>query len=148
MEEEPEPETKEPFYECSKEQCSSPIEIIFLDKENIEFRCFNKKNNHNSKMAIEEFIYKMKIHHIEKNDEKCMINEHYKENEIYCLECNIHLCELCLKSREHLSHHKINIKEILPKENEIKMIDNIIKDIENKNKYKDLKNLYEIIYNT
>ena len=43
MEEEPEPETKEPFYECSKEQCSSPIEIIFLDKENIKFRCFNKK---------------------------------------------------------------------------------------------------------
>ena len=45
MEEDPEPETKQPFYECSEKQCSSPIGIIFLDKENFEFRCFNKKSS-------------------------------------------------------------------------------------------------------
>ena len=144
--EEEEIETPDPFYNCS--ECSSLIEIINLDDKIIEYKCFNKKNNHILKMTIEEYINKMKIHHIEKNDDKCMINGHYKENESYCLECNIHLCELCLKSRDHLSHNKINIKEILPKDNELKLIDNIIKDIENNNKYNNIKNLYEIIYNT
>ena len=86
----------------------------------------------------------MKIQYKEINNEKCMINKHNKINEYYCLECNIHLCEICLKSRKHLIHNKINIKEILPNEKELNIINNIIKDIKNK----DLKNLYEIIYNS
>ena len=28
------------YYNCS--ECSSPIEIIFIDEENIEFKCINK----------------------------------------------------------------------------------------------------------
>ena len=98
-------ESLEPFYNCS--ECSSPIEIIFLDNKNIEFRCFNKNNPHKIKIPIEKYIDKIKIHHIEKNNEKCMINDHYKNYECYCLECNIHLCEICLKSREHLLHDKV-----------------------------------------
>jgi len=90
MEEEGEIETLDPFYNCS--ECSSPIEIIYLDNIIIEFQCFNKKKSHKMKMTIEEYIDKMKIHHIESNNEKCMINGHYKEYENYCLECNIHLC--------------------------------------------------------
>ena len=43
MENQSEEETKVPFYECSEKQCSSPIEIISIEQENIEFRCFNKK---------------------------------------------------------------------------------------------------------
>ena len=146
MEEEQEIESLEPFYNCS--ECSSPIEIISLDNKNIKFKCYNKKNSHEINMPINEYINKMKINHIEENNEKCMINGHYKNYECYCLECNSHLCEICLKSREHLSHYKINIKEVMPRTNELDMIDYIIKDIENKQEYKYLKNLYEIIYNT
>ena len=137
-----EPETQDYFYNCS--ECSSLIEIIYLDDINIEFKCFNKNNPHKIKISIKEYINKMKIQYKEINDEICKINKHNKKNEIYFLECNMHLCEICLKSREHLLHNKINIKEILPKENELNIINNIIKDIKNE----DLKNLYEIIYNT
>ena len=99
-------------------------------------------------MPINEYLNKMKINHIGANNEKCMINGHNKNFECYCLECNSHLCEICLKSREHLSHYKIIIREVMPSTNELNMIDNILKDIENKKEYKNLKNLYEIIYNT
>ena len=108
-------ESLDPFYNCS--ECSSPIEIIFLDNETIEFKCFNKKNSHKTKIPIEDYISKMKMHHIEVNDKKCLIEGHYKENLSYCLECNIHLCEICLESRVHLLHNKINIKEVLPRKN-------------------------------
>ena len=132
MEEEQEIETLEPFYNCS--ECSSPIEIISLDNINIKFKCYNKKNSHEIKMTINEYLNKMKINHIGANNEKCMINGHNKNFECYCLECNSHLCEICLKSREHLSHYKIIIKEVMPSTNELNMIDNIIKYIENKKK--------------
>ena len=140
-----EPETQDYFYNCS--ECSSLIEIIYLDDINIEFKCFNKNNPHKIKISIKEYINAMKIKYREINNEKCMINKHNKMNECYCLECNIQLCDICLKSREHLLHNKINIKEILPRENELNIINNIIKDIKDI-KNQDLKNLYEIIYNS
>ena len=112
-----ESETQEYFYNCS--ECPSPIEILYLDEANIEFKCFNKNNSHKIKLSIKEYINKMKIQYKEINNEKCIINKHNKINECYCLECNIHLCEICLKSREHLYHNKINIKEIIPRENEL-----------------------------
>ena len=59
MEEEQEIETLEPFYNCS--ECSSPIEIISLDNINIKFKCYNKKNSHEIKMTINEYLNKMKI---------------------------------------------------------------------------------------
>ena len=34
-------ETPDPYYNCS--ECSSPIEIIYIDNKIIEFKCFNKK---------------------------------------------------------------------------------------------------------
>ena len=83
-------------------------------------------------MPIEEYINKMKINNFEMNNEKCMIKEHYKNYECYCLECNSHLCEKCLKSRQHLLHDKISIKEVIPTTNELNRIENIIKEIENK----------------
>ena len=141
-EKERESETIEPYYNCS--ECSSPIEIIFFDDLNICFNCFNKNNPHKIILPIKEYINKMKIQYKVTNKEKCMINKHNKMNECYCLECNMHLCEICLKSREHLFHKKINIKEIIPKENELNNIDKIILDTKNQ----DLKNLYEIIFNT
>ena len=148
MENQSEEETMVPFYECSEKQCSSPIEIIFLDKENIEFRCFNKKSNHEIKMKIEEYIDVMKRHFNSDNKGICLYKNHYKKNKSYCLDCNKHLCKICLESREHISHHKIDIKEVLPTKEEIELIDNIIKDIQDKKEYNNLKDLYEIIYNT
>ena len=142
MASEQEIESNEPFYNCSK--CSSPIKIIFLDEENIKFKCFNKTNPHYLMLSIKEYINEMEKQYQEENNEKCMLSKHKHINECYCLECNMHLCEICLKSKEHLFHNKINIKEILPSENEIKLINNIIKDIKNQ----DLKKIYEIIFNT
>ena len=139
-------QTLDPFYNCS--ECSSLIEIIYIDNKEIEFKCFNPKGSHKKRMPIEDYINKMKIHNIQKNDEKCMIKEHYKNYESYCLECNKHLCEKCLKSREHLLHNTINIKEFLPKINELNLLDTIIQYLENKKEFKLLSNLYEIIYNT
>ena len=42
-------------YSCS--ECSSIIEIINIDDENIEFKC---NNNHNIKMNIKEYLNKIK----------------------------------------------------------------------------------------
>ena len=137
-------ETNEPFYQCSESKCYSPIEIIFLDKENIGFKCFNPKGSHQIKMKIKDYLDMIKMNASNNNHENC--KNHCKEIESYCLECNIHLCKFCLQSREHLSHNKINIKEILPTDNEIKLIEEIIKVIEDKKEFKDLKNLYDIIY--
>ena len=81
MEDRLEIETNVPFYNCSK--CSSPIEIINFDTENIEFNCFNKKGEHERKIPIKEYIEKMKIHNIEMNKEKCMINRHNQKYESF-----------------------------------------------------------------
>ena len=132
------------FYRCSEKDCYSPIEIISLDKENIEFKCFNPKGSHQIKMKLEDYLVIIKMNAYNNNYEKCKI--HYKEIESYCLDCNKHLCENGFKSREHLSHNKINIKEILPTENEIKLIEKIMIVIEDKEEFQDLKNLYDIIY--
>ena len=137
-------ETKENFYKCTKKDCYSPIEIIFLDKEKIGFKCFNPKGSHQIKMKIKDYLDIIKMNASNNNHENC--KKHCKEIESYCLECNIHLCKFCLQSREHLSHNKIIIKEIIPSENEIKLIENIIKVIEDKKEFKDLKNLYDITY--
>ena len=143
MEDNPEIESLDPFYNCS--ECSSQIEILYIDNDNIEFICFNKTNPHKRKMLISEYINKMKMHYIDTNNEKCM--KHNKEYVSYCLECNIHLCDMCLISREHLIHDKIYLKEILPNKKELSITLNIIDEYENKKELIYLKNLYEIIYN-
>ena len=43
-------------YGCS--ECSSVIEIINIDDENIEFKC---NNNHNIKMNIKEYLNKKNV---------------------------------------------------------------------------------------
>ena len=132
------------FYRCSEKDCYSPIEIISLDKENIEFKCFNPKGSHQIKMKLEDYLVIIKMNAYNNNYEKCKI--HYKEIESYCIDCNKHLCKVGFESREHLSHNKINITEIKPTENEIKLIEKIMIAIEDKEEFQDLKNLYDIIY--
>ena len=143
MEQNPEIESLDPIYNCS--ECSSPIEILYIDNDNIEFICFDEKNPHKRKMSINEYIDKMKIHYIYKNNGKCM--KHNKEYISYCLECNRHLCDMCLISREHLIHDKVYLKEIIPNKKELGIILNIIDEYENKKELIYLKKLYEIIYN-
>ena len=82
-----------------------------------------------------KYINKMKKHNIDKDYEKCFKKEHYKKYESYCFDCGMHLCEECLKPREHFSHYKINLKEILPKKKELKILDNIINECENKKEF-------------
>ena len=139
-------ETKQPFCHCT--ECSSPIEILFIDNNNIEFQCCNKKGNHKIKMLIEDYINKMKNQNFDIMKDKCFNNNHYKTFESFCFECKMNLCEECLKSREHLNHDKISIKEILPKNNELKLVEKIIKDCELKDELNNLKNLIEMMYDT
>ena len=135
------------YYNCT--ECSSPIEILsFNQKENnIEFKCTNK--NHKKIMPIKEYINKMKkFNNKSINIDKCLTHND-KIYESYCLDCNQHLCQECLKSRKHLNHLKNNILEIKPNKTELNKIENNIKSYEKmieqlekekKNKSKDLNN--------
>ena len=94
------------YYNCS--ECSSPIEIIFIDEENIEFKCIS---NHHQKMKIGEYLNKMKKYNSQLiNGQIC--EKHNKLYSSYCFECNIHLCQECLTSFEHTYHYKVNIIEL------------------------------------
>ena len=126
-------------YNCT--ECESHIEIISINEnENtIEFQCI--KNNHKKKIKIKDYLSKIK-HHNNKNanDDKC--SEHNNLiYQAYCLECKKHLCNECLKLRNHINHTKNN--------NEIKKIekDNLKKSEkirEELNKYKNkLNNIKE-----
>ena len=108
------------LYNCS--ECSSNIEIISLDENNIEFICNNK---HNIKIEIKEYLNKMKQYNkIKLNDDKCDV--HKKEYLSYCFDCNNHLCKDCLKTGNHKYHYKINIIEILPEDEILDKIRSLI----------------------
>ena len=122
MNDAPPSDPKNCLYNCS--ECSSNIEIISLDENNIEFICNNK---HNIKIEIKEYLNKMKQYNkIKLNDDKCDV--HKKEYLSYCFDCNNHLCKDCLKTGNHKYHYKINIIEILPED---EILDKIIKDEDN-----------------
>ena len=113
----------EMYYNCS--ECASPIEILSINENEstIEFKCIN--NNHKIKMAIKEYINKMKAFS-EKNINDNICNIHNKINKCYCLDCKKHICEECLKSRMHINHNKKILLEFQQNENELKEImDNI-----------------------
>ena len=135
---------KEIYYNCM--ECSSPIEIMSIKDNHIEYKCIN--NDHKRKILIKEYIEKMKKYN-NKNNNNDECNIHNNKYECYCIECNKHLCKECLKLREHIGHNKINIIEIKPNENEINIFKNIIKYYDNKineleiekyNKTKDVNN--------
>ena len=122
MNDAPPSELKNCLYNCS--ECSSNIEIISLDENNIEFTC-NKK--HNIKIEIKEYLNKMKqYNNIELNGDKC--DKHKKEYLSYCFDCNKHLCKDCLKKGDHKCHFKINIIEILPENDTLDKIRTLIQN--------------------
>ena len=131
-------EPKTIYYNCL--ECQSPIEIVKLDEEFVEFKCIN---NHNIKMTIKEYLDKLKEYKDKKisNDDiilnNCKCNKHKEEDYLsYCFECNMHLCKKCLKTGEHGYHYKINIIEVIPKYKILTKIENLIKN--NDKKMKDL----------
>ena len=117
-------------YNCS--DCSSLIEIIYIDENKIEFKC---TNNHKIKIDIKEYLNKMKIFNKGKLNDK-MCNKHNKEYLVYCFDCNTHLCKEYLKLGEHRYHYKINIIEIIPDNEALNKITDLIKT--NKFEYKKL----------
>ena len=126
------------LYYCHCTECLYPIEILSLQNNNIKFRCSNMKNNHGKEMSLKDYIDKVKLKPLCEINEKCLI--HGQLYKYFCFDCNIHLCEKCLESRDHYNHIKYNLdKEISPKANELKKLKEIIDEEEN-----EIENLKEV----
>ena len=115
--------------------CGSSIEILSINENKIEYRCLNEKKKHKEETkftkTIEEYL-KIKENRDNNYDEikdKCHIENHNLNNYVsYCLDCRCHLCNECLKSKEHINHRKSNMIEIQPIEEEITLIKEVIDD--------------------
>ena len=112
-------------YCCS--ECSSLIEILSINENNsfIEFKCSNKNNVHKKNISLKEYLEKRKLNKDFTNN-KDLCNEHKENYKSYCLDCKKHLCSKCQKEGSHISHHKINIIEIEPISEGLKIIEKII----------------------
>ena len=134
---------KEIYYNCS--ECFSPIEIININEKTniIEFKCIN--NNHRKKLSIKEYINEMKkFNNKNLNNDICIADNHNKQYEFFCVDCNKHLCKECLKTRDHISHNKKIIIEIQPSQKELNIIESIIKSYEDKINNFEKEKLYKI----
>ena len=121
-------ENKDIMYNCT--ECSSLIELLSIneDKNIIEFKCINKECGVKKTMPINEYFEKMKKHNQKYvNEDRCRKHSSNKYLS-YCFNCNCHLCEECLETREHVGHNKNNIIEIKPRKEELNIIDEVIKD--------------------
>ena len=131
------------IYCCT--ECSSSIEILSINDNNnfIEFKCLNQNNCHKSQMRktmpIEEYLEKIEKYKQKKiNDDICEIHKKRNKYICYCFDCNYHLCQECLKTRNHINHYKNSIIEIRPMEEELNIIKDVIEDY--KSKIVNLKN--------
>ena len=117
-------------------ECNSEIELISINEKynNIIFRCLNTSNNHYIiNIDLKEYFKKItnfKEKNINAYQVECKKHLSYKDNSYvtYCLDCKCHLCKECLKTREHFNHRKNNIIEIRPREEELNIIKEVIKD--------------------
>ena len=92
-------------------------------------------------MSINEYFEKIeKNKKTNINQDKCREHISFKNNKYisYCFDCNCHLCEECLKTRAHICHNKNNIIEIKPINEELRIIEEVIKQY--KNNIENLKN--------
>ena len=114
-------------YCCTK--CLSLIKILSI-KENkniIEFECSNENNNHKVSITIEDYLKnRLKIKNNLYGNEVDLCKEHKEINKAYCFDCYKHLCEKCLCEGNHIDHSKINIIEIQPIQEELKIMEKII----------------------
>ena len=121
-------ELKEMFYNCT--ECQSLIEFLSINFENkiIEFKCLNNNCIGKKEISIQNFLSKMKNNrNIRINGDKCNIHKNNKYI-CFCFDCNCHLCEECLKDREHFYHNKNNIIEIEPSNEDLKLIEEVIQN--------------------
>lgn len=138
-------------YNCT--ECTSLIEIISLNNSlnEIEFRCLN--NSHRIKKPLNDYLKIMGTYKYPASlKTECECAGHNKSKyEYYCLNCDKHLCKLCLESKEHLYHIKFNIMaEISLTKEEEKLIEKFINDNNNNaqlERYKDVKDLMFFAYN-
>ena len=133
-------------YNCP--ECSSLIEINNINEKNntIEFKCLNKNNI--LLLSIDDYLEKMKNKcNFETNNDIC--KNHNSKYISYCFDCNNHVCEECLKTRDHIHHNKNYIIEIQPTNGECLIYSKIIEyynneinklQDENKTKLMELKN--------
>ena len=119
------------YYNCS--ECSSLIEILSINEENntIEFNCLNKNKNHSKRiMPIDEYLdsmNKFNNNNINLNKDYCEIHKNNKYI-CYCFNCQKHLCNECLKTRDHIEHFKNYIIEIQPIKEELDIIQEVMND--------------------
>ena len=115
-------------YNCS--ECSSLIEILSIDENNLDIKC-TKNDNHNNKLMINNYLDKMKKY-IDKKNLKDKCDMHNNKYTIYCINCKCHLCNECLKTRMHKNHNRIYLEEEQTNEEEINIIKNKIELYNNK----------------
>ena len=95
---------------CS--ECSSVMELISLNNNNIYFKC-SKYNEHELKMNIKNYLDKIKqYNNMILNNSIC--SSHQKEYYSFCFDCNMHLCKECRNIKIHNYHYKIFLEEIMP----------------------------------
>ena len=111
--------------------CGSSIEILSINENNssIKYKCLNENNKHvETEFTIEISVYLKNIKELKENKidelkDRCHKDNHNLNKYIsYCLDCKCHLCDECLKKREHINHRKSNMIEIQPREEELKLI--------------------------
>ena len=149
-------ENKDILYNCT--ECSSLIEVLSIneDRNIIEFKCLNKDCGIEETKLLNEYFEQMeKYKQRYVNEDICRkhISCKYNKYVSYCFDCNCHLCEQCLKEREHISHNKNYIMEIKPVNEELNIIEEVIKNYkirietlknEKVNKLKELENLLNV----
>ena len=121
---------KDILYNCT--ECSSLIEILSINEDEniIQFKCLNKNCGIEKKKLLNEYFEEMeKYKQRNVNNDTCQ--KHSSKNNkymSYCFDCNCHLCEEYLKTREYICHNKNNIIEIKPINEELNIIKEVIKD--------------------
>ena len=124
---------KELYYNCT--ECPSLIEITSLNENNntIKFICI--KNNEEKTFTVKEYLEMMekyKSNNIIKD--KCD-KHNYKQYRYYCLDCKQNLCRKCIKTKMHKNHNKKIIDELIPDNEDLKIIEKRIEKYSNKMKY-------------
>ena len=113
-------------------ECSSLIEILSINEDNniIEYKCLKEDKIYIK--SIKEYLEKIKENKQKNINELKDLCKNHKEQKYvcYCFDCKCHLCDECLKKRNHINHRKSNIIEIKPMEEELDIIEEVIKDYE------------------
>ena len=82
-------------------------------------------------MKIKEYLDKMKNYKDKKNISR-ICDKHSEEYIFYCIDCKSQLCNECAKNKMQKKHKKIYLFDELPEDDDIKIIQNIIEEYNNK----------------